>query len=278
MQIVQHNYEIISAITERLLQQQCNSSYEIQHTYTLHGEDPSCTQVHLQINKYYVATDYQLVVRHVSTKPALDNYYIKKYGWSQPTITLINWKAHGKALHLLTGQKLKTTTTQLINQWLPLNGESSQNHTSTAKLCPFCNSVDKKRSQYLICSHTKCTSNRTQAIVQIHAKISKYHRQIHHQLRRLIKVALTNWLTNPQPIIPTFLHQAFHALLSKQSMIGWDQIINGYFAHAWTNFNQQDIYPTKQWVSFLIKTILIEFYGVCKLRCAKIRDSAEDQK
>jgi hypothetical protein len=86
MKIVQHNYEIISTTTEWLLQQQCKDLYESQHTCMLHGEDPSSTQVHLQINNCYVATDYQLALRHASTKPALDNYYIKKYGWSQPTI------------------------------------------------------------------------------------------------------------------------------------------------------------------------------------------------
>jgi hypothetical protein len=53
---------------------------------------------------------------------------------------------------------------------------------------------------------------------------------------------------------------------------------NSHFVHAWTNFNWQDIYPTKQWVSFLIKAIWIQFYQIWKLRSATIHDNAEDQK
>jgi hypothetical protein len=64
------------------------------------------------------------------------------------------------------------------------------------------------------------------------------------------------------------LSPQYHQLFHEQSLIGWDQIIQGRFASQWTIL-QHYINPKvpKTWISYTIRTIWYYVYDIWKLRC-----------
>jgi hypothetical protein len=76
------------------------------------------------------------------------------------------------------------------------------------------------------------------------------------------------WRTTKTPQRPQFLQPQYHQLFYEQSLIGWDQIIQGRFAAQWTLL-QHYINPKvpKTWICYTIRTIWYYVYDVWKFRC-----------
>jgi hypothetical protein len=160
------------------------------------------------------------------------------------------------------------TTIQFNHRWLPLNASHSIQAESTGKLCPHCLSEDESHQHFLQCPHPAPVNQWTNATQQVIHRLRKYNKNIDNTLIQLITLSILEWRTTKSPARPQFLQPQYHQLFHAQSLIGWDQIIQGRFSTQWQRLQQQ-INPKipVTWISFTIRTIWYYVYDIWKFRC-----------
>jgi hypothetical protein len=231
----------------------------------------------LLIHNQRVPSDYTSMIREAHTAPAIDAYYITKYGWDNKTVNNIMWKEHGRALTNIPKRMCKTIT-QFNHEWLPVNASHSMNAVGTGRLCPFCATCDEDQHHFISCTHPHLMESWSEAAGTIKSKLTSYDKLIHHHLIQLISLSVTDWRTTPTPPIPLFLHSNFHHLFLAQSKIGWNHILKGRFSKQWRHHLYQDRERTTQWITFTIRTIWYHLYSVWKTRCQKHHGVTNDDK
>jgi hypothetical protein len=234
-------------------------TFHIANTPQIHAE--------LIIDNKVISSDIISTLRQSFSTPPLWEYYKQKFHWDTDCINSIDWKSHGNAIASLKHRQKKTTI-QANHRWLPINTAHSLQHTGTARLCPYCLQTDETHEHYLSCNHPNAKQIWLSHIQRIQQKIFKYCKNINKVLIKLIILALTEWRTTPQPIRPSFVTPIFYNLFHLQSIIGWDQILQGQFACAWstTQTALSQKVPTT-WISYVIRTIWHHSYEIWKHRC-----------
>jgi hypothetical protein len=222
----------------------------------------------LVLNNKLISTRYQSSILGGFTQPDLWTCYLNFFNWTQQCIDLIDWKSHGKALSYLP-QRQQKTTIQFNHRWLPLNASHSLQEETTGRLCPLCKHKEETHQQFLQCPHPAPNLQWTTATQQIKTRLRAYNQLIVNILNKLIILALLEWRTTKTPQSPQFLQPQYHQLFYKQSLIGWDQIIQGRLAAQWTLLKHNiDPKVPKTWNSYTIQTIWYYVYNVVwKFRC-----------
>jgi hypothetical protein len=175
---------------------------------------------------------YQSSIREAFTHSDLWSYYSNTFNWTQECIDLIDWTSHGKALSYLP-QRQQKTTIQFNHRWLPLNASHSLQEETTGILCPHCQHEEETHQHFLQCPHPAPNLHWTTATQQIKTRFRAYNKLIDNNLIKLIILALLECRTTKNPQRPQFLQPQYHQLFYEQSLIGWDQIIQGRFAAQW---------------------------------------------
>jgi hypothetical protein len=226
------------------------------------------SQPYLTVDDKRVAMDYQQAIRDKSTAHEFNKFISHKYNWTDTTINDIHWQSHGKAFSALSGRRYKTTC-QLIHKWLPVNKSYSKASIGTAKLCPFCCSEEEDQIHFLSCNHIELKSAWDKASEVLYTRLHKYNKHIHHHLLKLLTLAITQWRTTTSPEVPNFLHPKFHSLFKNQSVIGWNQIINGRFSTQWAEAITSECTNPTNWLAYTISQIWQQVFEVWKHRCDK---------
>jgi hypothetical protein len=82
-----------------------------------------------------ISTQIETTIRNAATTSELYQYMNTKYNWSDKTINSIDWMIHKESLTKFPTNQRKTIT-QLIHEWLPVNGHPGRSMIDTNKLCP----------------------------------------------------------------------------------------------------------------------------------------------
>jgi hypothetical protein len=141
------------------------------------------------------------------------------------TFNNIHWSAHEKAL--------TSFNWRFIHGWTPANASYSKTSIGTARLCPYCNSCDETQQHWLQCPHDELKQHWKTAADNVYRKLLVYNKNINAKLVKLLTLAITEWRTTKVPARPDFVTSELYALFDKQSLIGWDQIIQGRFSQLW---------------------------------------------
>jgi hypothetical protein len=109
-------------------------------------------------------------LRNHATGPPLRLHIQQRNDWTDHTMELINWKAHGKAFNGMIGKRVHLT--KLVHELLPTFRRLNK-LTKSERKCPACNNAEETRDHIIRCQHDKRARWRTAfmtAIEGFHAK------------------------------------------------------------------------------------------------------------
>ena len=75
--------------------------------------------VHLEFPTGTITAHYDAAIRYQATAPALEEHMRVRYAWTAQTMSVINWNAHGKAMHRHLNKR--THLVKLVHGLLPTN-------------------------------------------------------------------------------------------------------------------------------------------------------------
>jgi hypothetical protein len=183
--------------------------------------------------KHEVSSEIKHTIRLAAQSTDLYQYLQTKYKWEGSTIDHIDWLVHGQSLQNLTTNQRKTIT-QLIHEWLPVNGHPGRALHQSSQHCTTCRSLVETQGHLLTCPNTLEQWNiRFQ-------KITEPLQATYPILTSILKWALINCQDNTTEIpnaIPNANYEDIHPhytnLIQAQPDIGWEQIIKGRWATHW---------------------------------------------
>jgi hypothetical protein len=239
----------------------------IQHPRTVSSIKPMPGQkATLRINNIEVSANYHASLRHAALTPDLHEYFLNKYpNWTDATIASIDWNVHNKAMQRLTSHQQKTIR-QFIHEWLPVNAHKGSTQ-AISTLCPLCHSMDETQAHFLTCMDKRSIAGWKKTVDEVQTKAAKLH--LHPMMSRLLCNAITHWRHSPNPNVPEFLPDKYHALFHHQAAIGWDQLLKGRMSTLWASLHNELSNETKgcSKLTNLLTTIMHQVYNVWKIRC-----------
>jgi hypothetical protein len=169
------------------------------------------------------------------------------------------------------------TIIQFIHGWLPVNASHSKTSAGTARLCPYCSSCDESQQHWLQCTHNELTILWKSAADTLARKLRKYNKNMDAKLVRLLGLAITDWRTTTSPSRPDFVTPNLYSLFDKQSLIGWNQILQGRFSKAWNISPSHDSISS---TAYVVRIIWQHLHEVWLSRCGKAHgtDSTSQRK
>ncbi len=185
-----------------------------------------------------------------------------KYKWENVDIDNIDWTIHGNALHSIPARQRKTTT-QLIHNWLPVNGHPGRTQHTSNTLCPGCSLHIETQQHFLTC--TKYNEQWDKHLQK--AGILEVDQNMNH-LNHILYWAVTHHEHPDQHFPLQTIPQQYHKLIEDQSSIGWNQILLGRWALEWVR--QYDITNPDQGVSIAtakLTSLWTAVYNVWQYRC-----------
>ncbi|KAI2495321.1 hypothetical protein MHU86_19220 [Fragilaria crotonensis] len=231
------------------------------------------TGIHLVHSTGTITGKYEDRIRLISTSPALVSKIQTKYHWSDSTMRMVHWKAHGKAIKVHHTRRVHLS--KLIHDCLPTH-ELLNKFDSGKRTCSLCQHHCEDRDHIIRCPH----SSRETWRLSFLQSLNTFHSTMHTSpiLRHVLNKAFAQWLDPQQPdeINPVLFHTNVGKLIRQQNLIGWRQLFNGRFSVEWARM-QEDYYQnhrnhTKfrrtgiQWQQRLIVTIWTQWEVVWKQR------------
>jgi hypothetical protein len=245
----------------------------------------SHTGAHLVHRSGTITSKYEERIRVLATSPPLREKIRSKYSWSETTMRMINWNAHGKVCRAHRTSKVHTS--KLIHDCLPTHSFLNKFDTGN-RPCPKCKHITEDRDHILRCPHPTRQQWRTtlmNAITQFHCNMATSP-----LLRHVLSEALQQWfhLDSPDVISPILFPQDVRRLIHQQNEIGWRQLFNGRFSGEWVRL-QDDYYynhrrHTKyrrtgaQWQQRLITLIWSQWRQLWSLRNNDVHGNTAREK
>ena len=188
-----------------------------------------------------ITSRYKEVVLQQSTGPDLRNYIQDKNSWTQSTMDMVNWSAHGKAFRNQISRRIHLS--KLLHECLPTFHQLNK-YGGSHRPCPACLSPDETRDHILRCLDPPRVEWRRQyweALAKFHAE----YRTAAPLLVHVLKSALEEWFqsTTDIEVSPILYPQEVRHLVLQQNAIGWRQLFNGRFTVEWAKLQQE--YYTK---------------------------------
>jgi hypothetical protein len=135
--------------TEKFLLQNCitcmaNDSSPPKTQYSPNG------QTTLWIEGIEISNTLAYFLRNAKASALLNKHLQRKHNWSYKTLSMIDWGVHGRALMTLTDRQRKTIT-QMIHQWMPVNGHPGRALQFLERKCPACRDEDESQAHFMSC-------------------------------------------------------------------------------------------------------------------------------
>lgn len=247
-----------------------------------HGQDRPIalmtprTKVQLHLLEGTVTSSHAATLCHAYSGPPLQEAVRIKNGWSEATVTSINWQAHGSALRKQMPRR--NHYVKLVHDILPTH--SFQNRMDTGKrTCPCCPSTHEDRDHILRCPNPMRSRWRHAFLDKLSGECITQH--TYAPIQQLLLEVVRQWLDpNNPPVDHVHLAQhpeELHPLIQTQNRIGWRQLFNGRFSQLWGELQNIHLYrnrqhlPTKhssgqKWQVAIITVIWEQWYVLWKLR------------
>jgi hypothetical protein len=135
-----------------------------------------------------VSDNLEQVLRNAAGTTGIRKYMQTKYKWEPKTFETIHWTLHGRAMTSLSHSQMKTTT-QMIHEWLPVNGHAGQTKNTAHQSYPLCSHYKETQDHFFSCNitelhwHTAITDHRLSII-------DKY---LPAQLANILRWAILNY-------------------------------------------------------------------------------------
>ena len=217
------------------------------------GHQPAGYRILLYIQGNPITTDYTREIQRAATTPAIRDYYVTKYRWSDSTMSTIDWDALGGAQKKFSiGQQ--RTIHKYLHGWLP-TGNHMQHRYKIHSPCPHCQEPENSRHLTRCQSQTK---HRTKFYLDMERKLREWNTE--PGLARLLLQTLQDgvreytgsesgaWITQ---------------LLEEQTRIGLSNIWKGFLSQTWGDIQERFYRRNKckpscsgaQWTRRLLQTI-----------------------
>jgi hypothetical protein len=105
---------------------------------------PATVRMHNQ----EVSDNIENTLRQAAHLINMHTYLQTKYRWSDNTLANIDWTIHGSALQSFATRQRKTLT-QLIHNWLPVNGHPGRANLPVNQGCPICKATRESQGHFL---------------------------------------------------------------------------------------------------------------------------------
>jgi hypothetical protein len=216
--------------------------------------------------KHEVSTNLGSTIRHAATSANIRQYLTKKYNWDDSVSDKIDWSIHSNALDNLTSCQRKTMT-QMIHEWMPVNGHPGQNNHINNQQCPTFK--NKRETQEHFFSYQTSAQQWTETLCNaLPPKTSNIYQS---SIIELLQWTLTECSSSTQDLTITHLPTSFDTLITEQAKIGWHQVIKGRWTTEWVRILDKSS-PGKG--ELLATTILTSIwravFQMWKERCDKI--------
>jgi hypothetical protein len=183
-------------------------------------------------------------LRRHSTGLSLRFHIQQRNQWTDRIMSIINWKAHGKALNGMSAQRVHFT--KLVHDILPTYHRLNQ-LTKGERKCPACQRADETRDHVLRCPNAE----RSRWRITFMAKMEDFHQKENTSplLRSVWREAMALWFLADKTqqdvqLSPFLFPMDARQVIMHQNAIGWRQIFNGRFAKAWATV--QDDFLARQ--------------------------------
>jgi hypothetical protein len=211
-----------SHITTICLKHITESHKPIPTTYVPNGEAT------VWLHKEEISINIAATVRNAASTGNIRHYMQNKYHWNKATIDNINWIAHAGALHNLP-QNQRKTMTQLIHEWLPVNGHPGRQLNPINKLCPHCKQQIESQEHFFSCNSTSLILD--SKLTDIIDTIS--NDTTNTELRPILHWALIKCRVDNKKYPITDNDIPILKLIQAQEAIGWNQVLKGRWSVEW---------------------------------------------
>ena len=194
------------------------------------------TRAHLVGPHGTITGNYADYLRYQATAPSLRAYILKKYSWSEPIMSTINWEAHRLALGRMF--KRRTHYTKLVFDILPTTSLLNK-YDNGRRRCPSCNAPHEDRDHVLRCR----SSRRVTWRIAFMDSLTDFCRktQTDGEIQTLLRVSFELWFSTADESIQLQSHMfspRLHGIIQQQNAIGWRQVFNGRFGGEWSRVQQ----------------------------------------
>ena len=235
--------------------------------------------VHLEFPTGTITAHYDAAIRYQATAPALEEHMRERYAWTEQTMSVINWNAHGKAMHRHLNKR--THLVKLVHGLLPTNARIHR-HDTRRHRCPSCQRDPESWQHILRCPSAPHTKWRKAMIQTVEKKCTDLRTM--PSLKALLLQALREWLqyssddeTPYQLQAPSKATSAIRRLVFQQNAIGWEHLFLGRFSSEWSSL--QDEYYARQahltdtkrqtglrWQTAIISTVWTQWFLLWEVR------------
>ncbi|KAL7574197.1 hypothetical protein ACA910_014872 [Epithemia clementina (nom. ined.)] len=176
-----------------------------------------------------ITSNFRPFLRRLASFQASHAYLCSSYNWSHTTFKLVDWDSHGRLVRQWYPHK--HFISKFVNDWLPVGSKVARYSPLYPDSCPGCGHSPEDRTHFLQCSSFPWFGP-TLAALQMFQRAHPTH----PVLFDLLCDALRKWATPSS--IPSFsLPSSFTSLVTHQASIGWDQLLFGRFARAWSELH-----------------------------------------
>ena len=201
--------------------------------------------VHLEFPTGTVTSYYETALRFQATAPDLKSHLMARYSWSKQTMKVINWDAHGKALHRHLNRR--THLVKFVHGLLPTNAKIHRSDPGK-RMCASCRQSPETWQHILRCPSEPRVTWRRAMLRNLARKCDELGTM--PRLKQLFLQAIGDWTLHTSSDDNEFTVHMLDAplsirrLLHQQNAIGWDHILLGRFSSEWGSL--QDEYYARQ--------------------------------
>ena len=199
--------------------------------------------VHLLLPQGTITSNHEAALRNQATGPPLLKTMKIKYGWTNRSVSYINWRAHGSSLRKQMPKR--THLIKLVHGLLPTN-TSIHRHDPIRRMCPACMKTSETWHHMPRCPHEARGEWRRKTLSAIDDVCAKSRTK--PELRHLLFDSINGWLhhDNPAPfhVDMSSYPSGVYRLIAQQNEIGWDHLFLGRFSREWGRL--QDEYYARQ--------------------------------
>ena len=181
---------------------------------TLHG--PSGT----------ITSNYRSTLRRLSSDPVITEYLQTKHHWSPAVFDSICWDTHGSVIR--ANFHRRHFLTKYVHNWLPVGTLKQHYATHYTCMCPNCPTIPENRSHFL-----RCPSRRNWTGPMFDELNSFWtENSFDPHLATILREVMRLWLADTPIVLPTVPPQ-YQVLITRQTLVGWDQVFFGRFVKDW---------------------------------------------
>ena len=200
------------------------------------------------------------------TLPAFKAYVIRRNHWHDETIfDMVDWTAHSHALS--RHEKHRTTLVKFLHHILPLGNHVHKYNPKYSASCPSCNHEKETMEHFWKCPARSRLAWRRKFLKDLSHKLITLGtgQDTRDLLVTKLRAVLDGENPDNVPENPTTAD-----ICQQQRTIGWDQLLRGRFAKAWSSSTRtqpgQPHTSYKGWTTEVIDFIFTQWWSLWDLR------------